>query len=269
MQNSELAEVRSVSGPFSRKIFWAQSRALTEANLKSRYRNTVAGFLWVVMNPLITFGAQSYVFHTILKLQVSHYNLFLLSGLLPWIFFQQSVEMCTSLFISAARLLKSLPVHPLVYLVSQLLDNLVNLLAAFLLILLPTLLFQPFHPLVLLLIPIPLLILLLGVFGICWIMAVLQVFLRDTRFIATFGLNILFFLTPIIYPAELVPAQYRWVLLVNPLNYLIQPFRILLLDFDFARFMLASLKAAIVSSVFLCGAFLLWGKKKNEVYHAI
>src|SRR3954465_5069767 len=116
------------------RIFVRQSRALTAANLKSRYRRTIAGFLWVVLNPLIQFGVQSAIFRHVLKIQVNNYLIFLLSGLLPWIFITQSMDMCTSLFVTSGNVLKSFRLNPLVLLTAQLLDNLLNFLAAFLII---------------------------------------------------------------------------------------------------------------------------------------
>jgi lipopolysaccharide transport system permease protein len=269
MPNLDQMNAPTLSKPFSTRIFWTQARALTAANLKSRYRNTIAGFLWVVLSPLITYGAQSFVFHTILQLQVRNYHLFLLTGLLPWIFFQQSVEMCTSLYTSSSRLLKSLPVHPLVYLTAQLLDNLVNFFAVFFLLLLPATAFGQVDLTSLILLPIPIFFLLLGVFGICWLLAVLQVFLRDTRFIASFALNILFFLTPIFYPVEFVPEKFRWMVTLNPVNYLIQPFRGLLHEFNGGSFLREILSSAAVSLSLAAAGYLYWRVKRNEVYHAL
>lgn len=252
------------------RVFWVQSRALTAANLKSRYRNTFAGFLWVVLNPLIVYGTQSYVFHTILKLQVDRYRLFLLSGLLPWIFITQSLEMCTSLYTSSARLLKSFPVHPLVYLAAQLFDNFVNFIAAFLLILLAVFIWDPVEPLRILLLPLPLVLLFGAVFGMAWMLATVQVFLRDTRFIITFALNLLFFLTPIFYPASFVPEEYRWIIRLNPVNHLIQPFRALIYDeLQLSSIVQSMLMSGMIATLSLSAAALFWSRKKNDVYHLL
>ena len=86
--------------------FWRQVLALTRANLKARYRKTAAGFLWVVLNPLILYAAQSLVFERFLNLRVPRYSLFLGSGLLPWVFSAQTLEMCTSLFVTHGRLIR-------------------------------------------------------------------------------------------------------------------------------------------------------------------
>ena len=88
------------------KHFWVQVWELTVASLKSRYRKTFAGFLWVVLNPLMMFGVQSLVFKTFMKIQVPDYHLFLLGGLLPWIFFSSTIQMGTPIFVTQSHLLR-------------------------------------------------------------------------------------------------------------------------------------------------------------------
>ena len=71
---------------------------LTLYNMKARYRKTVAGFIWVNLDPILTYGVQSLVFKHILNFQMRGFYLFLASGLLPWIFFMQTIRMCTPIF---------------------------------------------------------------------------------------------------------------------------------------------------------------------------
>jgi ABC-type polysaccharide/polyol phosphate export permease len=250
-------------------IFWLQTLGLTMANLKSRYRHTFAGFLWVVLNPMILYGTQSYVFHIILKLQVDRYPLFLLSGLLPWIFIVQSIEMCTGLLTNSARLLKSFPIHPFVFLASQLLDNLINFSAAFAVLLVPTLLTHQITPLGLLALPIPLVLLFFAVFGMTWMLSTLHVFFRDTRFIVSFLMNVLFFLTPIFYPIDFVPQPLRWIVAINPFYLLIRPFRACLYEPNAQVFVHDTALAGLVAMASCLIAALYWNRRRNEVYHLL
>ena len=75
------------------KIFIRQLISLTFANMKARYRKTLAGFIWVILNPIILYSVQSIVFRKILKIDVPDYSLFLMGGLLPWIFITNTLEM--------------------------------------------------------------------------------------------------------------------------------------------------------------------------------
>jgi ABC-type polysaccharide/polyol phosphate export permease len=246
-------------------LYFPQVRALTVANLKARYRKTIAGFLWVVINPLMMFGVQSLVFKTFLRLQVNNYSLFLLSGLLPWIFVTSSLEMCTGSILGSGYLLKAFQLPPLVYLFAQLFDNVINFMAAFLLILAPFLVTHGVSVAILLL-PVALLLLLGGVIGMTWLLATMQVFFRDTRFVLTFVLSITFFLTPIFYPETYIPEKYRWVAHFNPIYQLIRPFRYVIYQADKGEMLSAFLHSALVASLALMVASFVWRRKKNEIF---
>lgn len=250
-------------------IHWGQVKALTKANLKSRYRKTIAGFIWVVMNPIIMFSVQSLVFRKFLKLEMPNYMMFLLSGLLPWIFISQSLEMCTGLFVNSGRVIKAFSVHPLVFLASQLIDNLINFIAAFTLVFIPLAVSQPTNIIGLLLLPICMLVLGAGALGMAWVFATLHCLLRDTRFVVTFVLSIGFFLTPVFYPREYVPEEMRFMVDINPIHRLIDPFRHSIYRFDAVAFGHSIGVAILVSALSLAAAYLLWRSKRNVVYLSI
>ncbi len=248
------------------KIFLTQVRVLTIANLKSRYRKTVAGFLWVVLNPLLMYGVQSQIFKKFLKLGVPNYYLFLASGLLPWIFIVQTLEMGTPTILHNGHLLKSYPTSPLVYLTSQIADNFINFIAAFLIVLVPVAYMEKVTIPGLLLLPIPLFFLILGVLGMVWFLATLQVFFRDTNFILRFALSILYFMTPIFYPVSYIPENLRWIAGINPIYILIAPFRICIYSFEIHQFTSALVPAVVVGILSPIFAYLYWQRKKNDIY---
>ena len=72
---------------------------LTFSEMKGRYRNTWAGFIWVIINPILMFSVQALVFKHILRLNMERYYLFLLGGLLPWIFISSTLNMTCNAFI--------------------------------------------------------------------------------------------------------------------------------------------------------------------------
>lgn len=256
------------ASPASRPRFsWRQIRTLTSANLRTRYRNTVAGMIWVVLNPLMTYLAQCYVFKAVLKIQFPNYMLFLLTGLIPWIFLSQSAVMGTTLLTTHARLLKSFPIHPVGLLISVLADNLINFLVTFFLLLVPVLaLSENANPLHFLLFPIPLISLFLFTSGLVWFLATLQIFYYDTRFVLDFALLIAFYMSPIFYPADFVGGQYRWLVAYNPVSYVLAPFQELsrpMLSDDFAWLCVRSYLAAFV--IFTLAAF-FWRRRRNLAY---
>jgi lipopolysaccharide transport system permease protein len=248
------------------RIFSRQVRALTIANLKSRYRKTFAGFLWVVLNPMITFGVQALVFHNFLKIDFSRYVLFLAAGLLPWIFIVQTIEMSASVFVTNGQLMKSIAATPLIYLCSQVLDCFINFLAGLLLALLPIWIFYDGVRWPLLLIPLPVISLAIGVFALSWLLAIAQVFFRDTRFLIGFSMNIGFFLTPIFYRRDFVPDGLQWLISLNPFYHLIAPFQVLVHDFQWPLFYESMLYSLLTSFVLLTLAYVWWSRRRNQVY---
>ncbi len=248
-------------------LSWRQVKTLTKASIKARYRNTFAGVLWVVLSPLLMFSAQGYAFKFVLRIKFDNYPLFLLSGLLPWIFFIQSIQMGTTIFVVHGRLLKSFPLHPLVCLISLILDNLINFSLTFVLILLPLLFFTEGATVShFLLIPLPLLSLLIATVGSAWFLATLQVFFHDTRYIVDFVSSIAFYLTPIFYPKQFVGPEWYALVDYNPLAILLTPLQALSrtqLPDDFVFSVFASFGVSL--SIFAL-AFVFWYRKKNLVY---
>jgi len=246
--------------------FWRQVIALTAANMRSRYRNTVAGFLWVVLNPIIMYSVQSFVFRKFLNIQVPNYSIFLMCGLLPWIFVVMSIDMITPVLDSSRELLKSFNISPFVLATAQILDNFTNFLFAFFIVLIPTWGFSDLGFKGVFFLPFALFFLVLGVVGMCYFLSVMQIFFRDVRFVVSFVISILFFLTPIFYPIEYVPEKYRFLVDFNPIFAMIEPFRYCIYEYDFNILMIKLLKSGIVATVFAITAIVFWKRKKNEFY---
>ena len=250
------------------KFFWVQVWELTIASLKSRYRKTFAGFIWVVLNPLLMFGVQSLVFKNFMRIEIPNYSLFLLGGLLPWIFFSSTVQMATPLFVSQSHLLRSFKINPMVILGAQIFDNFINFLASLFITLVPYHIYSGQDPTPLLLVPVALLPLLLGTLAVSIIFSTLNVFYRDTHFVMGFVFNLLFFMTPIFYPKNFVPEKWHWIVDANPISYLLEPFRSIVY-FAGADFWQIFLQGMGVSLVMAVVAFLIWKRKRNVFYHKL
>jgi lipopolysaccharide transport system permease protein len=253
----------------SSQEFWIQIRELTVASIKSRYRKTWAGFLWVILNPLLMFGVQSLVFKKFLRLDMPDYFLFLLGGLLPWIFFTSTVQMGTPLFVSQAQLLRSFKINPWVVLGSQVLDSFLNFLTSFIIIMLPFYLMSGKPLITLLLLPIALIPLLIGTLSTTIILSVLNVFYRDINFVMGFIFSLLFFLTPVFYPREYVPMQFRWLVDINPILYFIEPFRAIIHSSNTDEFFSILLKSIGASVLFSLIAYVTWKRKQNDFYRKL
>ena len=236
---------------------------LTMANLKSRYRNTFYGFLWVIINPILTFAVQAYAFTIIFKIQYLNYSTFLLSGLLPWLFIVQSIDMCTSLFVSNNHFIRNLPVSPLVLVYTQILDNLINFLCSFLILIVLFFFKNPAKTGILFLLPLPIISLAVGVGAMCLIFASVNVILRDLKFVITFVFSLLFYLTPIFYPVHFIPSQYRFIADFNPIYYIIKPFQVLTMEGANSEFYASLLRSYCLSFIMVGLSVLTWKRMKK------
>lgn len=238
----------------------------TLANMKTRYRNTIAGFFWVILNPIILFSAQALVFKHILKIDMPRYYLFLLSGLLPWNFLSSSIEMGVPILDSSREILKGYKVKPFTLVSAQVLDNFFNFLFAFILILLPFAFFDVGIEISFLLLPISLTLFFVAVLLFTSILATLNIMLRDMKFISTFVLNIMFFLTPIFYPKEFIPLKFQFLVDYNPIYIFIELIRMTIVNFHPQLYLQLLTKAVFLTILLLLVRHFNWKKIRNTFY---
>lgn len=190
---------------------------LTYFHMRSRYRKTFAGFLWVVAGPMLTFFVQSLIFKELFKFDISNYPLFLLSGLLPWFFISQTLSSTTSCLVLSREVLLAFKLKPFIIISSQVLDQFANFIAAFIIMGLFFLVpefrdynITRFFTFILNFVSIFYFVLILTSFLSFW-----HVFYRDVTFVTQFILSLIFYLTPIFYSVEVFPREYNWILNYN------------------------------------------------------
>jgi ABC-type polysaccharide/polyol phosphate export permease len=205
---------------------------LTLRELKLRYQGTALGYLWSLAKPLLSGLVMYVVLGQIIKVGIPNYHLFLLSALFPWAWFQGSVFLAAPSFANNGKLLKKVYFPRFVLPLSSVTHNFVHF-ALSLPVLVILLALSGTMPDLNWVIGIPVLIIiqLLLLMGIVLIVATIDVFFRDLEHLVDVGLNlVLFYLTPILYSIEMVPAQYRWVTALNPVAPLIESWRRLFIE---------------------------------------
>jgi lipopolysaccharide transport system permease protein len=240
-------------------------RNLVLRDLKARYKNSVLGFLWSLLNPLGMMLVFTIVFTVLLPSQVQRYPIFLLCGLLPWNFFSAGVMVGISSITGNANLVKKVYFPREVLPISSVLANLVNFLLGLVVIFAVLLAFRAHLNSWMWLLPVVIIIQTCFVLGIALVLSTLNVFYRDTLMIMDVVMLAWFFLTPIVYPIESLPTSYqilgitvnihRWMYVLNPMASLVAAYRDLLYwgyrtDLDFLA------RTAVTSLVVL--AFGYW-----------
>lgn len=198
---------------------------LVARDLKVRYRRSAIGFVWTMLQPLLMMLVLTVVFSTLFRFDIPNYQVYVLSGLLFWNFFSQSIVTSMNSLRGNAQLLQKLPVPKAVFPLATVLSGLVNFLFAFIPLL--GLLLWTGHPITpaLLFLPVSILLVALFTLGAGLLLAPLAVFFHDVIEMVNVFLTIVMYLTPIIYPKEIVPEHLRFLVRFNPLRSILEVFR--------------------------------------------
>ena len=205
-----------------RELIWA----LAMKELRVRYKRSVLGFVWALLNPLLMMIVLTLVFGTIMRFSIDHYAIFLLSMLLPWTFFTQALTYSVESVVGNADLLKKVHIAKVVFPVAAVVSNIVNFLLSLIpLALLVLVLRFPLHWTWIYL-PVPMLGLFLFTLGTSLFLAAINVFFRDISHIIQIILSAWFYFSPIIYSLDFIPAKHRWLFKLNPMLYVLNGFRL-------------------------------------------
>ena len=200
---------------------------LTLRDIKVRYKQTLMGVAWVIIQPLTTMLIFTLVFNRFVRLDAGAlpYPLFALSGLLLWLFFANAVTNSTNSLVSNANLITKVYFPRLFIPAAAVGAGLLDLGVSFLLLV--ALGFYYGLPLSvnLLLLPLFILLMTLLALGVGLLSAALTVKYRDLRHALPFIIQLWMFASPVIYPTSIVPARWKWLLTINPAAGVIEGFR--------------------------------------------
>ena len=194
-------------------------------DLKLKYRRSVLGYFWSILNPLMMMTIMTIVFSNMFRFDIPNYPVYLLAGQLLFSFFAESTNMAMGSIIGGAALIKKvyLPkyIFPLSRVLSCFTTMLCSLLALFIVMIVTGVNFSR----TIVLLPVLLVYTLMFCIGMGLILSVLIVFFRDTQHFYGVFLTGFNYLTPIFYPASLLPEWLKNLLILNPLYNLINFFR--------------------------------------------
>ncbi len=201
---------------------------LVVRELKVRYKRSILGLLWTMLNPLMLMIVYTVVFTTIMPSTQKNFAIFLLAGLLPWIYFSTALMQGITSVLTNQDLIRKVRVPQAVFPLSVVMSNLVNFsLSLVPLFILMAVVGQPFTP-ALLFLPVGTLVLTVFASGVTLLLASFTVFFRDVRHLTEIALQVLFYLSPVLYSFDQVKAHNAWWfrafeigLTVNPLSWMV------------------------------------------------
>jgi len=222
----------------SHLIEWWRRRDLlwhmTVRHLRGQYKQSVLGFAWAFVNPLLQMLILSFVFSKILRVpsEGEPYPLFLFVGLVPWIFFSGALGSATDSVVGASSLVTKVYFPREILPTAAVLTKLVDL--GFGMLILAGLMVYYGDPpgLTALWFPVIFAIQLIFTLGLALPLAAMNLFFHDVRFLVGVALNLWFYLTPVLYPVDIIPEQYRWIFDINPMAIFIHAYRRVILHGD-------------------------------------
>jgi lipopolysaccharide transport system permease protein len=195
-------------------------------NIQARYTQTILGIMWIIMMPLSTAFVLALAFSEFLRIQFAvPFVAFFLTGLLPWGLFSQGILTGTRSVVSSLGLASQVNFPREVVVLLALGESLVDMVFTFAATLVINAFYGIWPNLYYIYLPLLLFILVCVLLGLMLFLSCLSVVIRDIPQLVAVILQLLFYVTPILYPTENIPDKFRILILLNPLASLIQAFR--------------------------------------------
>jgi len=242
------------------ELFWDYRELLwnlANREITQRYKQSVLGYAWVILNPLFQLVVMSFVFDLVLHVKSwgVPFIIFLSMGLLPWNLFAASLTSSTNVLVGNSNLITKIYFPREIFVFSTIIAKTVDFLFSCLVLIAFLFLFKIPITLTILWIPVIFAIQAIFMLGISLLLAALNLFYRDIQYLLNLVLTLWMYMTPIMYPAEMIPSNFRFILSLNPMAVIVNAYRQVILGQSDPN--LASLSIALFISlgVFFLGFF--------------
>ena len=258
---------------FLRKIYIQRGliRSFVMRDLRARYIGSFIGFFWSVIHPIVLLVSYTFVFSVIFGLRplpdtgTSSFPLFLFCSILPWLFFQDTLQRSSTIVIENANLVTKTIFPSEILPLTVLLAGLVNHLIGFVILLGIILFTLGKVSFFILLVPVYFLLLMLFTLGISWFVSSLNVFVRDVSQVLSVVLTFWFWFTPIFYSVDRFPRSMLFLVRWNPLAHIVNGYRDCLLRMRMPDLGVLAVLAAASLLVFAAGGLFFRQTKREFV----
>ena len=198
---------------------------LVARDIKIKYRRSILGVSWTLLNPLCMMAVLSVVYMNLFKFAVDNFPLYLLCGQLVFNFFSESTTSSMGAIISNSALIKKVYMPKYLFVLSRVVSSVINLGASFCALIVVMVVTRAELHWTVLLAWIPLVILIVFSVGMGLLLAALTVKFRDIMHLYSVFVTALMYLTPVIYPMNILPEWLAKIVLLNPLTSMVMMFR--------------------------------------------
>jgi len=217
-------------------------------DVRIRYKQTLLGFLWVLLQPLCMMILFTILFGGFAKIQTGGipYPIFCLSALLPWILFSEGLMRSITGMISNAGIITKVYFPRAILPMSSVLSPIVDFIIALVILIILMIYYGYIPTIMILLLPIFTLLTILTSFAIGLIMSAINVKYRDVQYTLPFLIQMGLYASPIVYPISMIPDQYQLIYGLNPMVGIIEGFRWILLGAPFSPFIFMTIGFIII-----------------------
>jgi ABC-type polysaccharide/polyol phosphate export permease len=198
---------------------------MVKRDFVSRYRKSILGVLWSLLNPLLTMLVMTMVFSYLFRFQIENFPVYLLSGQIIFGFFSESTNQAMGSVIASETIIKKVYVPKYIFPLARVASSLVNLFFSFIAFLLVFILTRVPFQWTMLLLPVPIIYAFVFSLGVGLLLSSLAVFFRDLTYLYGILLTLWMYLTPLFYPIDIIPERMRPFMGLNPLYQFIDYFR--------------------------------------------
>lgn len=230
---------------------------LTKRDIKVRYKQTVLGGLWAIIQPFFTMVVFTLFFGRLAKVPSDGvpYPIFVYAGLLPWTYFANALTGAGNSLVGSSHLITKVYFPRLIIPLSSALAFLVDFIIAMAVLIAMMIYYGYTLNEGILLFPFLVVLTFLCAVGVGLWLSALNVEYRDIRYVIPFMIQLWMFLSPVIYPVSMVPESYRWLMALNPMGGLIDAYRSALLGHRPIDWLLIGISAVITLLVFISGLY--------------
>jgi len=209
-----------------RELLWQ----MVGREVKARYKQSILGYFWVILNPLAQMLVMSFAFSIILRIPTNStenipYSIFLFVALLPWNLFANSVSSATASLVSSGSLITKIYFPRTILVISTITAKIIDFLFASIVLIIYMVAYQiPINMNILWIFPI-FFIQQIFTLGLSFFFAAANLLYRDIQYLLGLILTLWMYLTPIIYPADMVPERFRFIFQLNPMSVIVNAYR--------------------------------------------
>ena len=248
-----------------RELLWQ----MVAREVKARYKQSILGYFWVILNPLAQMLVMSFAFSLILRIPTNSasnipYSIFLFVALLPWNLFANSLSSACGSLVSSSSLITKVYFPRSILVISTIIAKIVDFLFAIIILIIYMIIFQvPININILWIIPI-FLIQQTFTLGLSLFFAAANLLYRDIQYLLSLILTLWLYLTPVIYPADIVPTKFRFFFQLNPMSVIVNAYRQTILGGGSPN--LSSLFIATIVSLIVLILGLSYFKSREKIF---